>query len=303
MAVAIANFPKLSVHSRHFYRNPSLTVNNDRYFAEHPLLLMVDRCTKSSQLKQIHAQLLRIGLFFDPYSSSKLFSALAISPMSDLDYAQKMFDEIPQPNLYTWNTLIRAYASSDDDPVRSLFVFLRMLHECPDLPNKFTFPFVIKAASDVVDDAKLGRGIHGMVVKLELADDLFILNSLIRFYSACGYLDLAYRVFMSIHDKDVVSWNSMLNAYVQGGCPEMALELYQAMEGEDVRPNEVTMVGVVSACSKTRNLELGRVMHSHIRKNRIKSNLTLRNAILDMYMKCASVEDARKLFDEMERKM
>lgn len=297
-----ANFPLLPVNSRHLSPNLCLTVTNDRYFADHPLLSLVDRCTKSSQLKQIHAQLLRTGLFFDPYSSSKLFSALAISPLSNLSYAQKVFDEIPQPNLYTWNTLIRAYASTDD-PFLSLFFFSRMLHECPEFPDKFTFPFVIKAASEVVvDDAKLGRAIHGMAVKLGLALDLYILNSLLRFYAACGCLDVAYRVFLRIPNKDVVSWNTMIMGYVQGCYPEMALELYQAMEGENVRPNEVTMVGVFCACSKIGNLEFARMAHLRMRKNKIELNLTLNNAILDMYMKCGSVEDAKKLFDEMQEK-
>jgi len=177
-----------------------------------------------------------------------------------------------------------------------------MLHECLDIPNKFTFPFVIKAASSVVDDANLGRAIHGMAVKLRLGSDLFILNSLVRFYAACGNLNMAYKVFLSIQNKDVVSWNSMIAAYVQGGRSDMALELFQVMEVENVKPNEVTMVSIFSACSKMGNLELGRMMHLQVEKNGIKSCLMLNNAILDMYAKCGSMEDAECFFDDMEEK-
>lgn len=294
----------ISVGCRHISPKASsvtVTSNNDRYFANHPLLSLTDQCTSLPQLKQIHAQFLRVGLFCDPYSASKLFSVFAMSPLCDLGYAQKVFDQIPQPNLYTWNALLRAYASSDD-PIRSLFIFVRMLHECPDIPNKFTFPVLIKAASSVGDDANLGKAIYGMAVKLRLGSDLFILNSLVRFYGACGNLDMAYKVFRSIQIKDVVSWNSMIGAYVHGGCPDMALELFRVMEVENVKPNEVTMVGIFSACSKIGNLELGRMMHSHVEKNGIKSFLILNNAILDMYTKCGNMEDAKSFFDDMEDK-
>ncbi|GMH11167.1 hypothetical protein Nepgr_013008 [Nepenthes gracilis] len=277
-----------------------LTVKNDRHFAGHPLLSLLDKCTNTKQLKQIHAQILRGGLFFDSYSASRLFAALSLPPSSDLMYARKVFDEIPRPNIYTWNTLIRAYASSDD-PAESLLIFLRLLHECPELPNKFTYPFVIKAAT-VASDIRVGRAVHGMVVKSILGSDLFILNALVHLYGACGQLDLAYRLFVRIMRKDVVSWNSMITAFVQGGCPEAAVDLFQQMEMENVKPNQVTMVGLLSACAKKGDLEQGRLMHSYIEKNSINLDLTLNNAILDMYTKCGRVNEAKRLFDEMPEK-
>jgi hypothetical protein len=78
-------------------------------------------------LKQVHAQMLRTGLFFDFFSASKLITASALSSFSSINYARQVFDQIPQPNLYTWNIIIRAYASSPD-PTQSLLIFLQMLH-------------------------------------------------------------------------------------------------------------------------------------------------------------------------------
>ncbi|KAK8550839.1 hypothetical protein V6N13_119343 [Hibiscus sabdariffa] len=275
----------------------SLTVNNDH---EHPVFLHLKRCTNSSQLKQIHAQMLRTGLLFDPYSASKLFAASALSPFSSLDYARKVFDEIPKPNLYTWNTLIRVYASSRE-PLQGVLIFLRMLHESPYYPNKFTFPFVIKAATETFSLC-VGQALHGMVIKASLEADVFISNSLIHFYMSCGDLDSAYRVFMMVGEKDVVSWNSMITGLAQRGCAEKALQMFQNMEEQNVKPNDVTMVGVLSACTTKLDLEFGRWVHSYIERNGISVNLTLNNAILDMYTKCRSLEDAKSLFDMMEEK-
>ena len=102
----------------------STVKNNNR---NRLVLSLIDRCISLKQLKQVHAHMLRTGLFFDTYSASKLFTASTLSPFSSLEYARKVFDEIPEPNLYAWNTLIRAYSWSPE-PGK---IFLRMLCESP----------------------------------------------------------------------------------------------------------------------------------------------------------------------------
>ncbi|KAL8123997.1 hypothetical protein AgCh_011846 [Apium graveolens] len=98
--------------------------------------------------------MLRTVLFFDRFSPSKLITALALPPVSSIEYARKMFDQIPQPNLFTWNDLVRAYSSSIE-PVQTLLLFVPLLYQCDEMPNKFTFPFVIKGFSkgDCPDEA------------------------------------------------------------------------------------------------------------------------------------------------------
>jgi pentatricopeptide repeat protein len=123
----------------------------------------------------------------------------------------------------------------------------------------------------------------------------------VHFYGSCGDLDLAYELFMKIPWKDVVSWNS-ITTFVQGGYPEGALELFRGMEKENVKPNDVKMVGVLSACTKKLDLEYGRWVCSYIERNEISVNLTLSNAMLDTYWKCGGIEDAKRLFDKMLEK-
>uniref|UniRef100_A0A2N9GH79 Pentacotripeptide-repeat region of PRORP domain-containing protein n=1 Tax=Fagus sylvatica TaxID=28930 RepID=A0A2N9GH79_FAGSY len=109
-------------------------------------------------------------------------------------------------------------------------------------------------------------------------------------------------MFVKTPQKDVVSWNSMIKAFAQGGFPEEALELFRGMEKENVKPNDVTMLGVLSACTKKLDLEFRRWVCSYIERNEISVNLTLSNAMLGIYMKCGSVEDAKRLFDKMQEK-
>ncbi|KAB2616514.1 pentatricopeptide repeat-containing protein [Pyrus ussuriensis x Pyrus communis] len=297
--MATLSTPLISL-PRHPPNPPSPTATNELHFSSDPPLSSIDHCTSIKQLKQVHAQMLRTGLLFDPYSASKLITVCALSSFSSLDYARQVFDQIPQPNLYSWNTLIRAYASSTD-PTESILVFLEMLYRCMESPNNFTYPFVIKAASEL-RVFELGRGFHGMVIKASLGSDVYILNSLVHFYGSCGDLDFAWRVFVKTTKKDVVSWNSMITAFAQGNCPEEALELFKEMEAENVKPNDVTMVSVLSACAKKVDLEFGRWVCSRIERNEIGENLTLNNAMLDMYVKCGSIEEAKRLFDRMPEK-
>lgn len=296
--MATLNGPLICLPNNH--KLTSLTNNNYRIFSTHPTLALIDQCPNLKHLRQIQAHMLRTGLFFDPFSSSKLITALALPPVSSIEYARKVFDEIPQSNLFTWNAVIRAYSSSVE-PVQSLLLFVQLLYKCDEMPNKFTFPFVIKGAAEVLD-YELGRVVHGMAVKTALNTDMFVVNSLIYFYATCGHLDLAYRVFNSSFKRDVVSWNSMISGFSKGDCPDEALELFHVMQAEGVVPNAVTMVGVFSACVKKLDLELGRWLHSFVERNGIRKDLTLCNAILDMYTKCGSIQEAKIFFDRMPEK-
>ncbi|KAG9143477.1 hypothetical protein Leryth_016484 [Lithospermum erythrorhizon] len=276
-----------------------LTVNNDRFFARHPVVVLIDQCSNLRHLKEIHAQMLKNGLFFDPFASSKLIQAASLSEFPSILYAQKVFDQMPQPNIYSFNALIRAYSSSE--PIMALYVFVKMLYESSEMPSKFTYPFVVKAAAELCW-FRIGKALHGLVIKSNLGSDLFINNSLIHCYAECGSSDMAYGLFLSMKDRDVVSWNSIIKGFSMDGCADKALDLFHRMEEENLRPNDVTMIGVLTACGKKRDLELGRWIHEYIEKNGIKQILPLNNAILDMYMKCGGSVDAKRLFDKMKEK-
>ncbi|KAM0004646.1 putative tetratricopeptide-like helical domain superfamily, DYW domain-containing protein [Helianthus debilis subsp. tardiflorus] len=307
--MAVTTMPLVSLPPHHRASPPPptthiTTLNKDRYFSNHPTVLLINQASNSKQLKQIHAQMLRNGLFYDPFSASTLISAFALSPLQDIGYARKLFDEMPEPNVYTWNVLIRAYSSSQT-PVQSLLMFTQMINLCKSCneasPNKFTYPFVIKAAAELLD-IRVGKVIHGMVVKMSLGSDVFILNSLIHFYASCGCLDSAYRVFINIPVRDVVSWNSIITGFAQGDRADDALKVFHEMQGDGLRPDNVTMMSVLTACTKKLDLKFGRWVHLYIEKNGIRGSLNLNNALLDMYAKCGRVEDAQKLFDKMPEK-
>ncbi|KAG6402902.1 hypothetical protein SASPL_135116 [Salvia splendens] len=277
------------------------TVNTDRHLANHPTIALIEKCSNPDHLKQLHAQMLRAGLFFDPFSASKLIQSCAFSRFSSIDYAHKVFDQIPQPNLYSWNALIRAYATRSQ-LLTCLSMFSRLLRDCAEKPNKFTYPFVNKALAKL-RDLELGKGIHGMAIKEGFSSDLYVANCLIHFYAECGCLDLASRVFSKRPERDVISWNSIIDGLANGGREDEAMEIFRTMDEEGVRPNDVTMVGVLTACRRMKvDVKFGKMVHSYIEKNGIKQSLILCNAILDMYTRCGGVDEAKMFFDKMVEK-
>lgn len=116
---------------------------------------------------------------------------------------------------------------------------------------------------------------------------------------ASGELEAAIEVFEAMPVRNVVSWTAMINGYVRNGQSYGAFELFRRMQIEGVRPNEFTLVGLLLACTELGSLTLGRWIHEFACKNGFEMNVFLGTALIDMYSKCGSVEDAVKVFEEM----
>lgn len=128
-------------------------------------------------------------------------------------------------------------------------------------------------------------------------------------YAKHGMLPEARVLFEGMGMKDVVCWNVMIDGYAQHGCPNEALVFFRKMMmmmggngNGKVRPNEITVVAVLSSCGQVGALECGKWVHSYVENNGIKVNVRVGTALVDMYCKCGSLEDARKIFDVMEGK-
>lgn len=170
-------------------------------------------------------------------------------------------------------------------------------------PDHFTFPFVLKSCARL----QLGRQggvLHSLVVKLGFDSDVFVQNGLINCYGCCGSVEFAMKVFEEMSERrDVVSWSSMIACLINNGFGYEALNLFQEMQllGDDnVKPDEVTMLSVISAVSSLGELELGRwVDHFICKTSGLNLTVPLGTALIDMYSRCGSIRDSIRVFDEM----
>ncbi|KAF3438856.1 hypothetical protein FNV43_RR17131 [Rhamnella rubrinervis] len=251
------------------------------------------------ELRQLHAQIIFHCLTNENLTLGKLISFCAVADAGDLRYAQLIFDQVIEPNKFMYNSLIRGYSNSDD-PVKSLLLYRKMigLGLCP---NEFTLPFVLKACAgkSAYWDAMV---VHGQSIKLGFGFQVCVQNALINVYVVCGLFQYARKVFDAISERTLVSWNSMIGGYSRMGCCKEAFLLFQQMRELQLEPDKFTLVNLLSVCSHGCYLDLGRYLHLYIEVSGIEIDHIVRNALLDMYVKCGNLQYAQTIFDRMSDK-
>ncbi|KAK7819335.1 pentatricopeptide repeat-containing protein [Quercus suber] len=250
-------------------------------------------CTNLRALKQVHASMLVKGFNSNHSALRELIFATAISVSGAIHYAHQVFVHITEPDTFMWNTMIRGSAQSSN-PLNAIFLYTQMENRYVK-PDNFTFPFVLKACTKL-SWVKMGFGIHGKVVRYGFESNKFLRNTLIYFHANCGDLSVARALF----DGDVVTWNAMIAGYVLCGSHEQALEMFEEMRHAGERPDEVTMLSLLSACADLGDLDVGLKIHCNILELCSGDlSILLGNALIDMYAKCGNIEKALEVFHGM----
>ncbi|XP_059306589.1 putative pentatricopeptide repeat-containing protein At3g08820 [Lycium ferocissimum] len=165
-------------------------------------------------------------------------------------------------------------------------------------PDSFTIVRVLSACSRV-GDVSAGEWVHKYAVEMGMGRNVFVNTGLIDMYAKCGNMGKAREVFDMMVEKDVVSWSAMIQGYASNGLPKEALELFYVMQGENVRPDCYSMVGVLSACARLGALEVGERASKLMDVNEFFSNAVLGTALIDMYAKCGRMGSAWEIFKRM----
>ncbi|CAI9771328.1 unnamed protein product [Fraxinus pennsylvanica] len=183
------------------------------------------------------------------------------------------------------------------NPHLAISVFNEML-EVGGYPTNFTLGIVLNACSSLCD-IELGKHIHGYIIKYGIEYDASIGNALCSFYSKCGSLDMAFKAFSRIGEKNVISWTAVISACGDNGDSAMGLDMFVEMLSEGVEPNEFTLTSVLSLCCIIRALGLGTQVHSLSIKLGYGSQIPVTNSIMYLYLKNGCINEAKKLFDGM----
>ncbi|KAF9613396.1 hypothetical protein IFM89_008226 [Coptis chinensis] len=160
----------------------------------------------------------------------------------------------------------------------------------------------VVSASEFFDDEKLGREIHGYVMRTSFGFDVSVNNSLIQMYSTAGKLVEAEKIFCKMGYRDVVSWTAMISGYEKNGFPGKALEVYREMELKGVMPDEVTIASVLSACACLGHLDIGVKLHDFANRTGHISYTIVGNALIEMYSKCGRIDKALEVFKRISEK-
>ncbi|KAK2659627.1 hypothetical protein Ddye_006160 [Dipteronia dyeriana] len=143
-----------------------------------------------------------------------------------------------------------------------------------------------------------GISLHSHIIKHGFFHDIFMANNLLSMYVDFTYLNDAHKLFDEMTYKNIVTWTTMVSAYTSNNRPDKAIRLYNHMlECELEAPNGFMYSAVLKACALAGDLQLGRLIHKRISRENLDNDTVLMNTLLDMYVKCGSLIDAKKVFD------
>ncbi|CAI0445195.1 unnamed protein product, partial [Linum tenue] len=236
-------------------------------------------CVKFKEIqltRQAHGQVLVMGLFsnvvvscsvLDCYakcgemaSACSLFEEMKVKDVlawttmvsgfaqcGNMKSATEFFHLMPAKNPVSWTSLIAGYARYGQGQ-RALELFARMM-AFRIRPDQFTFSSCLCACASVVS-LKHGKQVHAYLTRMNFRPNAIVLSSLVDMYAKCGCLDAARLVFdvMGV-EKDVVLWNTMLSALAQHGRGEEAIHMVDEMICSGVKPNRITLIVLLHACS------------------------------------------------------
>ncbi|CAI8593533.1 unnamed protein product [Vicia faba] len=296
------------------------------HFVHHfKLIPLIDSCKSMQQIKQTHAHLITTAQVSHLVIANKFLKHVALSSLS---YAHKLFDQIPQPDLFIYNTMIKENSLSPHSCCNSLSVFRLLIRDSGFSLNRYSFVFAFGACGNGLC-VREGEQVFSHAVKVGLDSNVFVVNALIGMYGKMGLVEDGRKVFDSAVDKDLFSWNTMIAAYVGSGDMVLAKELFDEMDERDVvswstiiagyvqagcfmealdffhtmlqagvKPNEYTMVSALAGCSNLVALDQGKWIHVYIRRDKIRVNDRLLASLIDMYAKCGEIESASSVFYE-----
>ncbi|MCO5596342.1 hypothetical protein L7F22_050403 [Adiantum nelumboides] len=144
-----------------------------------------------------------------------------------------------------------------------------------------------------------GHVLHYLILIFNLHDDAVVSNSLITMYGRNESIADARGTFNIMFSRDVVSWNAMITAYVSNALWEEAVDLFRQM---DFVPSNLTFLAILSAAANPSALEFGRHVHNLVRASKYKFDVSVNNALINMYGRCANLKGAEDTFAEMEER-
>ncbi|KAJ0640306.1 putative tetratricopeptide-like helical domain superfamily [Helianthus annuus] len=261
------------------------------------ILKAVSQKTEVLIVRQLHTVAIKHGLVTNLYCESGFINLY--SKVGEFGDARKVFDESPERNIGSWNAVISGL-SQGGRAREAVEVFLEMKRRGLD-PDEVTMVSVISACGSL-GDFGLGVQLHKCLFQAKgLGEpDVFTLSSLVDMYGKCGRMDLAYRVFERMSERNVSSWTSLIVGYATHGHVSDALECFRGMREAFVTPNSVTFVGVLSACVHGGLVQEGR-HYFNMMKNEYKIEPQLQHygCMVDLLGRCGLLEEAREMVEEM----
>ncbi|KAK1400910.1 Pentatricopeptide repeat-containing protein [Heracleum sosnowskyi] len=212
----------------------------------------------------------------------------------------KVFERMPVRDLVCWNSMVGGFLK--EGFVREGLELVREMFREGLRGDQVTVVSVLPCVGGI-GDVKIGRGVHGFVLRSGLEEFVNVSTSLVDMYCKCRWLESARLVFDGIKGKSVVTWNSMIDGYAQSGeGAEEAWSLFQEMLSQGVKPTGVTIMAVLVSCAVLGDLERGKFVHRIVDQLGLGNDVSIVNSLIAMYCKCKRADIAAGLFKNLQSK-
>lgn len=247
---------------------------------------------------QLHALVIKRGCCNSSSGASVLSSLIRMyAEHRCLDKALSLFEQIHSPDVVQWTSLIAGFSQSGESH-EALKLYVRMLSdELGDAPNHYTFSTLLSSCAELGADEE-GKQIHAQITKagINVSRDKFVSSSLLYMYASCGYIGEASRLFDKMPQRDLASWNAMINSLSQHGYAQKALEMFhELLNKKNMQPNHITYIGVLTACNRGGMVEKGYKYFKSIEKPTIDHYACL----IDMFGRAGRLKEAMSFVEEM----
>ncbi|KAL2535439.1 Tetratricopeptide repeat (TPR)-like superfamily protein [Forsythia ovata] len=301
--LGISKTPRKSINLKEAFLSLSTSISsnyNQKQFLDEAISLALDFCARDKSLslgRQIHAHVVKCDYVYDlVFLNTKL--VLMYGKCGCLLRAEKVFDEMIERNIFTYNAMLGAYVSNGEFwEAIELYAQMRIL----EIPvDAHTFSCVLKACAGV-KDLFVGREIHALAIKFGFVCNDILVNSLVSMYSKCNDFSAAQLLFHRVSGRgDVVLWNLMISAYMVNGMKKEALRLLVEMWNVGVTPSTYTFVAALQACEEPILGSSGMEIHAVVLKSGFCRDIYVSNALLIMYTRCGKLDEAEKVFMHMD---
>ncbi|XP_077217125.1 pentatricopeptide repeat (PPR) superfamily protein [Tasmannia lanceolata] len=292
---------------------------------EFALVAVLTACirTLNSQLgSQIHVLAFKLGYILCVYVSNAIMGLYVKCGL--INPAIQLFDEMPQRDVASWNTVISGLVKESD--WERAFELFREMQVNGFRADPFSLSSLLIAAAEALARSK-GKEVHAHALRIGFELNISVNNALIGFYTKCGNVEDVVGLFRRMSIRDVISWTGMVTGFMKFGLVESAVEVFNQMPGRNcvsynallagfclngeasraleffrgmvedgVELSDFTLTSVVNACGMLSKMEESEQIHAFVLKVGFGYNARIEAALLDMCTKCGRIADADKMF-------
>ncbi|XP_054812565.1 pentatricopeptide repeat-containing protein At5g40410, mitochondrial [Prosopis cineraria] len=262
------------------------------------LLPIISACSSAKGRHEgwyLHGNAVKLGIKLESKIANSLINMYG--KFGCLGSAFRLFWEIPERNLVSWNSMVAIYVQNGIP--REAFQYFNMMRHNGLLPDKATIVALLQACENL-PIGKLAEAIHGVILTCGLNENVTIATTLLILYSKLGRLHASHKVFTEIGKPDKVAWSAMIAAYAMHGHGKTAIEFFERTVRQGMEPDHVTFTHLLSACSHSGLVEEGKY-YFYIMSDvyGVQPRLDHYSCMVDLLGRCGLLSDAHELIKNM----